>query len=205
MWSVTFSLSRLWFVLCNLIIGGSSWGTCNLFRVSWLFSCSASGVAQWLLLRKTNANGGPKCVACLAWFHTLSMCTSPPSRWLLSTGGPDGTCPAQDHNRKLHSVALNYPCPIRWLSAVSHNRTKCRKSGTRELNYFCLWYPCRFTIHLSDPRWRTDPHGSQGSHHRRLQYRWWVLPGLPQCLLGGPPHDIFTLSGGYCRVSDSAS
>jgi hypothetical protein len=41
-------------------------GIYDLSEVPWLFSCLGSGVAEWLLLGKANANGGPECVACLA-------------------------------------------------------------------------------------------------------------------------------------------
>jgi hypothetical protein len=44
--------------------------------------------------------------------------------------------PEQDHNHNLDSVALNYSYPVSQLRVVSHNRTRCRESGTHEQNYF---------------------------------------------------------------------
>jgi hypothetical protein len=71
----------------------SASGTCDLSGVLWLFSFSGSGVAEWLLLGKANANRGsrvysllsqvlyPKCV------HFASLTLSQ-----LSTRGSDSTC-----------------------------------------------------------------------------------------------------------------
>jgi hypothetical protein len=39
-----FSLSHLLSELCNLVVGRSAWGTCDLHGVPWLFSCMGSGV-----------------------------------------------------------------------------------------------------------------------------------------------------------------
>jgi hypothetical protein len=52
--------------------------------------------------------------------------------------GPNGTCLKHGHNHSLDRAALNYPCPVTRLRVVSHSGTKCRESGTREHNYFCL-------------------------------------------------------------------
>jgi hypothetical protein len=121
--------------------------------------------------------GGPECVACLAWFHTLSMCTLPPQCWQLSTRGLDRTCPEQDHN--LHGVALNYPCPVGQLRIVRHNGTKHRENGIREQSYFYLYRLCR-------------------SQHI---FRPWTETGPPW----GPTVDIFDIGGGCSRISVSAS
>jgi hypothetical protein len=40
----------------------------------------------------------------------------------------------------------------------------------------------------------------QGARHRRLQLRWWPLPGMPAAPPRGPAIDISNFGGGRCRT-----
>jgi hypothetical protein len=40
----------------------------------------------------------------------------------------------------------------------------------------------------------------QKARHRRLQLRWWPLPGMPAAPLRGPAIDVFNFGGGRCRT-----
>jgi hypothetical protein len=51
--------------------------------------------------------------------------------------------PEQDHNHNLDNVALNYPCHVRRLRIVRHNRARCTENGIHEWSYFYLYYLCR--------------------------------------------------------------
>jgi hypothetical protein len=73
MWSIAF----LYLASCPSYATLLQAGQFEVHVVPWLFSCLGSRVVRWSPLRKAIADGGPICVACLAWFYTLSMHTPP--------------------------------------------------------------------------------------------------------------------------------
>jgi hypothetical protein len=79
MWSVTFFSCLAFSSSCAILSQADLFEVPTAYRGSLgYFFFSESIVAEWLLLRKANANGGLECAACLAWFHTLSLYTLPP-------------------------------------------------------------------------------------------------------------------------------
>jgi hypothetical protein len=72
--------------------------------------------------------------------------------------------PEQGHNHNLDSVTLNYPCPVSRLRVMSHNRTKCRKNGTREQNYFLSIMPIQiYNTPFISQMGNGPPYGGQGA------------------------------------------
>jgi hypothetical protein len=112
--------------------------------------------------------------------------------------------PEQIHNHNPGSVTLNYPCLINRLRVVSHDRTKHRVAGPMSRITFCLSYPCRFTTHLSNPRWGPDPPtGAWGPAIDVFSIDAGRSRILQQHLPGGPPSTFFNVDGGCSRISVS--
>jgi hypothetical protein len=78
---------------------------------------------------------------------------------------------------------VNYPSPVSRLRVITHNRTKYRKNGTCEQNYFLSIMPIQVPTHLSDLGWRPDP------------------PSGP----GGLPSTFLSINGRRSQISDNAS
>jgi hypothetical protein len=65
--------------------------------------------------------------------------------------------PEQDHNHNLDSFTLNNLRLISQLRVVSHSRTRCKESETRQQNYFLSFVPMQVYNTLLDPGWKLDP------------------------------------------------
>jgi hypothetical protein len=65
--------------------------------------------------------------------------------------------PEQGPKHKLDSIALNNPYPISRLRVLSHSRTRCRESKTREQNYFLFIIPMQVYNTPSGSRMEIGP------------------------------------------------
>jgi hypothetical protein len=106
----------------------------------------------------------------------------------------------QDHNHNPGSVTLNYPCPVIWPRAVSHNRTKHRVVGPINRITPCLSYPCRIIAHPSHPGWGPDPHGGLGARHRCFLMLMVGAPRSTSAPSRGPPSMFSSVDGGRSRI-----
>jgi hypothetical protein len=146
--------------------------------------------------------GGPVCVAYLAWSHTLSVQTPPPTCYQLITEGLDGAPPEQAHNHNVDNVTLNYPCPVSRLRVVSHtglqhtfwisdgDQTPLGPGG-RPLIFFSI----------DDGRSQILRQHLPGAHHLHFSSidggRYQILLQHP---LGSPPSTFSSIDGGRSRI-----
>jgi hypothetical protein len=148
-----------------------------------LFFCSGSGVAEWLLLRKVNANGGSRVYSLLSLVsypkHVhFNFLTMDAEYW----GVRMTHTPKQDHNNNLDSVTLNYLCPVSRPRIVRHNRAKRGENGIHERGYFYLCCLYRSQHMLGQQTESGPPKGARG-----------------------PAIDVSELSGGRSRTSGTIS
>jgi hypothetical protein len=110
--------------------------------------------------------------------------------------------PEQDHNHNLESVALNYPCPVRRLRIVRHNKARHRENEIREQSYFYLCCLCR-SQHTFGPWTEAGPPG--GAATRCFQAKWWAFLDLRHCLPEGSPRNVSKLSGRHSWIFSTTS
>jgi hypothetical protein len=113
----------------------------------------------------------------------------------------------QGHNHNIDSVTLNYTCPVSRLCIVSHNRTKCRDSGTREQNYFLSIMPMQVYNTPLRTRMGAGPPPCGGLPRGLSSTFFTLMVGTPGSPASTPPRDppsmFLSVDGGCSWIFSS--